>query len=115
MTRSPTETYGFAPGSGARRTCPTIGDFTSRTVGFGGSAPRRRFVRDGRASLPAGVRATEPPRAASAASAPGAATCTAPRCCGLFEMRIFIPLSDEISIESTVDSSMHVDQLLHVA
>src|SRR3954467_8083757 len=36
----------------------------------------------------------------------GAAICTAPRCCGLLEMRIFIPLSDVISIESTVDSSM---------
>ena len=36
----------------------------------------------------------------------GAATWTAPRFCGLLEMRIFIPLSDEISIESTVDSSM---------
>jgi hypothetical protein len=35
----------------------------------------------------------------------GCATDTAPRCCGVFEMRIFIPLSDEISMESTVDSS----------
>ena len=33
------------------------------------------------------------------------ATCT-PRPLGLLEIRIFIPLSDEISIESTVDSSM---------
>ena len=36
----------------------------------------------------------------------GAATCTAPRCCGLLEMRIFIPLSEVISMESTVDSSI---------
>jgi hypothetical protein len=33
-----------------------------------------------------------------------AAICT-PRCCGLLDSRIFIPLSVEISIESTVDSS----------
>src|SRR5882762_6655780 len=35
----------------------------------------------------------------------GAAIWTAPRCCGVFEILIFIPLSDEISIESTLDSS----------
>jgi hypothetical protein len=35
----------------------------------------------------------------------GAATCIAPRCCGVFDILIFIPLSDEISIESTLDSS----------
>jgi len=35
--------------------------------------------------------------------ATGAATCTAPRCCGVFEIRIFTPLSDESSIESTLD------------
>ena len=35
----------------------------------------------------------------------GGATCIAPRPLGLFEIRIFMPLSDEISIESTVDSS----------
>src|SRR3954468_10098182 len=39
-------------------------------------------------------------------SATGAATCTVPRCCGLLEMRIFIPLSEVISMESTVDSSI---------
>src|SRR5258708_25049007 len=38
--------------------------------------------------------------------ATGAATWTVPRCCGLLEMRIFIPLSEVISIESTVDSSI---------
>src|ERR1041385_3943451 len=38
--------------------------------------------------------------------ATGAATCTVPRCCGLLEMRIFIPLSEVISMESTVDSSI---------
>src|SRR5512146_1378412 len=36
----------------------------------------------------------------------GVATCMAPRCCGLLEMRIFIPLSEVISIESTLESSM---------
>jgi len=35
----------------------------------------------------------------------GGAICIVPRPLGLFEIRIFIPLSDEISIESTVDSS----------
>ena len=35
----------------------------------------------------------------------GAATCTVPRCAGVFEMRIFIPFSEEISIESTEDPS----------
>ena len=35
----------------------------------------------------------------------GGATCIAPLPLGLFEIRIFMPLSDEISIESTVDSS----------
>src|SRR4051812_5231591 len=44
--------------------------------------------------------------AATAGSATGAATCTVPRCWGLLEMRIFIPLSEVISMESTVDSSI---------
>jgi hypothetical protein len=35
----------------------------------------------------------------------GGATWTVPRCCGVLEMRIFIPLSVEISMESTLDSS----------
>ncbi len=34
-----------------------------------------------------------------------AAICTPPRCCGVFEIRSFIPLSEEISIESTDEPS----------
>jgi hypothetical protein len=32
--------------------------------------------------------------------------CTVPRCCGVFEMRIFMPLSEVISTESTEDPSI---------
>jgi hypothetical protein len=35
----------------------------------------------------------------------GAGICSAPRCCGVFEIRIFIPLSEEISTESTDEPS----------
>ncbi len=83
---------------------PTIGDFTSSSFAFAGSAL-------GGSSCTAGIPATGVVRASAIGAGMSVgigiegATCTAPRCCGDFEMRIFIPLSEEISMESTVDSS----------
>jgi hypothetical protein len=42
----------------------------------------------------------------SAGIGTGVGICTVPRCCGVFEMRIFIPLSEVISTESTEDPSI---------
>ena len=62
----------------------------------------------GAESATAGIPAGGVEARASAISAGigiGAATCIVARCVGVLLMRIFIPLSDEISMESTDDSS----------
>jgi hypothetical protein len=83
---------------------PTIGDFTSSSDVLGASW-RAGSVSAGAAIPSAGVARAPVTAGRSAGTETGAATWTAPRCCGLLEMRIFMPLSDEISMESTVDSS----------
>ena len=80
---------------------PTIGDLTSRNFDFAASALGASAVAALGSTDACGCTAG----GSSAGIAIGAATCTAPRCCGVFEILIFIPLSDEISIESTLDSS----------
>jgi hypothetical protein len=83
---------------------PTIGDLTSMPAAVLASA--RESSTAGRPS--AGVRRPGSNAACGAiigAIMVGWATCMAPRPVGLLEMRSFMPLSDDISMESTVDSS----------
>ena len=76
-----------------------MGDLTSCHLGRGLGFRRRRRGRDLR-----GGRRGLAGRGRRGITHRGHRVHRAARC-GLFEMRIFIPLSDEISIESTVDSS----------
>ena len=81
-----------------------MGDLTSSRFDFGAST-----LGAGSLSAMASMGSVGVRRATGAANKAGMATgeeiCTAPRCCGVLEMRIFIPLSDEISTESTDEPS----------
>ena len=80
-----------------------MGDLTSFPPPFGSEAAGASIAGEGSAGV--GCAAPIIGGASIGAMTAGGATCMAPRPLGLFEIRIFIPLSDEISIESTVDSS----------
>src|SRR5215510_549561 len=85
-----------------------MGDLTSRWVSLAASVVLPATSASATLGRPSdGVgRAIMGAAGSKAGTGNGVATCTAPRCCGLFEMRILSPLSDEISMESTVDSSI---------
>jgi hypothetical protein len=84
---------------------PTIGDLTSSSVDAG-RAGAATALSLGAAVTPAGGVIRASIIGITAGIGTGVAIETPPRVTGLFAIRIFTPFSDEISIESTEDSSI---------
>ena len=84
---------------------PTIGDFTSSSFALGASTLADPSSSDERGTPSDGVSRLFVTGWGRIAGSGTAGVTMAPRCCGVLEMRSFMPLSVEISIESTDDPS----------